>query len=308
MDELFLVWACQNKKFHFIGGSRGACLLANAERKKPGARGNPRPEVPHYMRPGYLIMLCFQAFYLSFLQHFARSFSKKFHLIHKNSMSTFTGLVRLFSRRTARVLSSKNVANTFQSSCRARSIFAATTRGASQNLRYAIPCACTKVCACEVHKYTQGWFYSNFCGLCSYFPRNHGALFRSLNSWRMLSRLTWEKMEAEGGWIDSEGFILLVRIQRRRQCSSWNAAQVSGNLRKLWMPQNIFFIFIRPILWEIRTHELAENHDLFPVASCGLVIQCLMGNLSCSMMVLHCLIKYCIDCIKWKVTICFVEK
>lgn len=70
-------------------------------------------------------------------------------------MSTFTGLVRLFSRRTARVLSSKNVANTFQSSCRARSIFAATTRGASQNLRYAIPCACTKVCACEVHKYTQ---------------------------------------------------------------------------------------------------------------------------------------------------------
>ena len=199
MDELFLVWACQNKKFHFIGGSRGACLLANAERKKPGARGNPRPEVPHYMRPGYLIMLCFQAFYLSFLQHFPRSFSKKFHLIHKNSMSTFTGLVRLFSRRTARVLSSKNVANTFQSSCRARSIFAATTRGASQNLRYAIPCACTKVCACEVHKYTQGWFYSNFCGLCSYFPRNHGALFRSLNSWRMLSRLTWEKMEAEGG-------------------------------------------------------------------------------------------------------------
>lgn len=302
MDELFLVWACQNKKFHFIGGSRGACLLANAERKKPGARGNPRPEVPHYMRPGYLIMLCFQAFYLSFLQHFPRSFSKKFHLIHKNSMSTFTGLVRLFSRRTARVLSSKNVANTFQSSCRARSIFAATTRGASQNLRYAIPCACTKVCACEVHKYTQGWFYSNFCGLCSYFPRNHGALFRSLNSWRMLSRLTWEKMEAEGGggggWIDSEGFILLVRIQRRRQCSSWNAAQVSGNLRKLWMPQNIFFIFIRPILWEIRTHELAENHDLFPVASCGLVIQCLIGNLSCSMMVLHCLIKYCIDCIK----------
>ena len=159
VDELFLVWACQNKKFHFIGGSRGACLLANAERKKPGARGNPRPEVPHYMRPGYLIMLCFQAFYLSFLQHFARSFSKKFHLIHKNSMSTFTGLVRLFSRRTARVLSSKNVANTLQSSCRARSIFAATTRGASQNLRYAIPCACTKVCACEVHKYTQGWFY-----------------------------------------------------------------------------------------------------------------------------------------------------
>lgn len=74
MDELFLVWACQNKKFHFIGGSRGACLLANAERKKPGARGNPRPEVPHYMRPGYLIMLCFQAFYLSFLQHFPRSF------------------------------------------------------------------------------------------------------------------------------------------------------------------------------------------------------------------------------------------
>ena len=36
-----------------------------------------------------------------------------------------------------------------------------------------------------------------------------------------------------GGWIDSEGFILLVRIQRRRQCSSLNAAQVSGNLRKL---------------------------------------------------------------------------
>ena len=185
------------------------------------------------MRPGYLIMLCFQAFYLRFLQHFARSFSKKFHLIHKNSMSTFTGLVRLFSRRTARVLSSKNVANTFQSSCRARSIFAATTRGASQNLRYVIPCACTKGCACEVHKYTQGWFYSNFCGLFSYFPRNHGALFRSLNSRRMLSRLTWDKMEVEGGggggggeggggagWIDSEGFILLVRIQRRRQCSS----------------------------------------------------------------------------------------
>ena len=155
---------------------------------RPGreeTRGPREPEVPHYMRPGYLIVLCFQAFYLSFLQHFARSLSKKFHLVHKKSMSTFTGLVRLFSRRTARVLSSKNVANTFQSSCRARSIFAATTRGASQNLRYAIPCACTKVCACEVHKYTQGWFYSNFCGVCSYFPRNHGALFR-----RMLSRLT----------------------------------------------------------------------------------------------------------------------
>ena len=304
----FLFEHAKIKSFTLLAEVGGLVSLPMRKEKSPGARGNPRPEVPHYMRPGYLIMLCFQAFYLSFLQHFARSFSKKFHLIHKNSMSTFTGLVRLFSRRTARVLSSKNVANTFQSSCRARSIFAATTRGASQNLRYAIPCACTKVCACEVHKYTQGWFYSNFCGLCSYFPRNHGALLRSLNSWRMLSRLTWEKMEAEGGWIDSEGFILLVRIQRRRQYSSWNAAKVSGNLRKLWMPQNIFFILIRPILWEIRTHELAENHDLFPVASCGLVIQCLIGNLSCSMMVLHCLIKYCIDCIKWKVTICFVEK
>ena len=199
VDELFLLWACQNKMFYLIGGSRRACLSANAERNlEPGTRGNPRPEVPHYMRRGYLIMLCFQAFYLSFLQHFPWSLSKKFHLIHKNSMSTFTGLVRLFSRRTARVLSSKNVANTFQSSCRARSIFAATTRGASQNLRYAIPCACTKVFACEVHKYTQGWFYNNFCGVCSYFPRNHGALFCSLNSRRMLSRLTWEKMDVGG--------------------------------------------------------------------------------------------------------------
>lgn len=165
----------------------------------PGTRGNPRPEVPYYMRPGYLIMLCFQAFYLSFLQHFAWSLSKKFHLIHNNSMSTFTGLVRLFSRRTTRVLSSKNVTNTFQSSCRARSIFAATTRGASQSLRYAIPCACTKVCACEVHKYTQGWFYSSFCGVCSYFPRNHGAVFRSLNSQRIKSRLTCMGENGGGG-------------------------------------------------------------------------------------------------------------
>lgn len=161
------------KIFTLLAEVGGACLLANAEGKF-GARGARKPEVPHYMRPGYLVMLCFQAFYLNFLQHFARSLSKKFHLIHKNSMSTFTGLVRLFSRRTTRVLSSKNVANTFQSSCRARSVFAATTRGASQNLRYAIPCACTKVCACEVHKYTQGGFCSNFCGVCSYFPRNHG--------------------------------------------------------------------------------------------------------------------------------------
>ena len=30
----------------------------------------------------------------------------------------------------------------------------------------------------------------------------------------------------------------------------------SDNLRKLWMPQNIFCILIRPILLEIRTHEL----------------------------------------------------
>lgn len=164
------------------------------------ARGARKPEVLHYRRPGYLVMLCFQAFYLSFfnISPQVTSLLKKFHLMHKNSMSTFTGLVRLFSRRTTRVLSSKNVANTFQSSCRARSIFAATTRGASQNLRYAIPCACTKVCACEVHKYTQGWFYGNFCGVFSYFSRNHRALFGSLNSRQMLSRLTWKK-NGDGG-------------------------------------------------------------------------------------------------------------
>jgi len=181
------------------------------ENLAPGARGNPRPD---YIRPGYLVMLSFQVFYLSFLQHFARGLSKKFHLIHKNSMSPFTGLVRLFSRRTTRVLSSKNVANTFQSSCRARSIFAATTRGASQSLRYAIPCASTKVCACEVHKYTQGWFYSNFCGFCSYFPRNHGRVEYIVRGAYNL----WQSRD-----VDSVLPEMLPRF--------------SDYLRKLWMPQ-----------------------------------------------------------------------
>ena len=71
---------------------------------------------------------------------------------------------------------------------------------------------------------------------------------------------------------------------------------------------NIFCILIRQILFKIRTHELAENQELFTVASCGLVIRYLIGILSCSMMVLHCTMKYSIDCIKWKVTILFCGK
>ena len=188
----------QNKKFYFIGEVEGACLLANAEEKflRPRREETRGPSLQEAWLPSHALL---PSLLPQLLQHFSTSLLKKFHPMHKNSMSTFTGLVRLFSRRTTRVLSSKNVANTFQSSCRARSIFAATTRGASQNLIYAIPCACTKVCACEVHKYTQGWFYGNFCGVFSYFSRNHRALFGSLNSRQMLSRLTWKKMKMEEG-------------------------------------------------------------------------------------------------------------
>lgn len=70
-------------------------------------------------------------------------------------MSSITGVVRLFSRRTTRLLSSRNAANNFIGSCRSRSVFAATTRGASQNPALFVSCACSKVCVCEAHKYTQ---------------------------------------------------------------------------------------------------------------------------------------------------------
>ncbi|XP_068679524.1 complement component 1 Q subcomponent-binding protein, mitochondrial-like isoform X2 [Montipora foliosa] len=65
------------------------------------------------------------------------------------------GLVRLFSRRTTRLLPSRNMSSNLVGSCRSRSVFAATTRGASQNPGLVISCACSKVCACEMHKYTQ---------------------------------------------------------------------------------------------------------------------------------------------------------
>lgn len=61
----------------------------------------------------------------------------------------------MFITRSSRVLSSRHVAYNQLVSCRSRSVFAATTRGASQNLKQTISCACSKVCSCELHKYTQ---------------------------------------------------------------------------------------------------------------------------------------------------------
>ena len=81
-------------------------------------------------------------------------------------MSTIAGLVRLFSKRTTRLLSSRIVSNNLVGSCRSRSVFAATmARGASQNPRLLISCACSKVCVCEAHKYTQGWYQNTVCGM-----------------------------------------------------------------------------------------------------------------------------------------------
>ncbi|XP_029194269.1 complement component 1 Q subcomponent-binding protein, mitochondrial-like [Acropora muricata] len=70
-------------------------------------------------------------------------------------MSTFCGLAGLFSRRSARFLFSRNVSNSLVGCCRSRSIFAATTRGASQSKGLVIACACAKVCACEKHNYSR---------------------------------------------------------------------------------------------------------------------------------------------------------
>ena len=92
--------------------------------------------------------------------------TKKSYFIYRISMSTIAGLVRLFSRRTTKLLSSRIVSNNVVGSCRSRSVFAATmARGASQNPRLLISCACSKVCVCEVHKYTQGWYQNSVYGM-----------------------------------------------------------------------------------------------------------------------------------------------
>lgn len=72
-------------------------------------------------------------------------------------MSTVGGLARLFISRSTRLLAGRNVANSPVVSCRSRSIFAATTRGASQKPRILpVSCACSQVCVCQMHKHTQG--------------------------------------------------------------------------------------------------------------------------------------------------------
>ncbi|PFX28489.1 Complement component 1 Q subcomponent-binding protein, mitochondrial [Stylophora pistillata] len=71
-------------------------------------------------------------------------------------MSTVRGLARLFIARSTRLLAGRNVANSSPVSCRSRSIFAATTRGASQKPRILpVSCACSQVCVCQMHKHTQ---------------------------------------------------------------------------------------------------------------------------------------------------------
>ncbi|XP_058955301.2 complement component 1 Q subcomponent-binding protein, mitochondrial-like [Pocillopora verrucosa] len=71
-------------------------------------------------------------------------------------MSTVGGLARLFISRSTRLLAGRNVANSPVVSCRSRSIFAATTRGASQKPRILpVSCACSQVCVCQMHKHTQ---------------------------------------------------------------------------------------------------------------------------------------------------------
>ena len=93
-----------------------------------------------------------ELFALLFLNNFSISLSKII-------MSTFCGLAGLFSRRSARFLFSRNVSNNLVGCCRSRSIFAATTRGASQSKGLVIACACAKVCACEKHNYSRGLFF-----------------------------------------------------------------------------------------------------------------------------------------------------